>query len=354
MRTENTSLVLNGSYGEGGAASLRTALIMSAFTDRPVRMHSIRGAKRKPGLWPEDLTFAQALALSAGAKLSGDELGSDELTFQPSRRPRALKTKFDIGEHETGTLPGNAVVVLESLLPVLARTGSYSGVTVIGETYNNNTLSFDVWERGTLVAHKRQGIYAFPTQNTAGFGYGARGEVVMEVEPSAINGLDWARRGELKRLEAVVAYAELPESIAQRGAEHAERLMKKYSGIAVAEISPVRSRGAGVFVSMVAEFQQGIGCASAMGSRGVRMETVVEQCWSQMKSWLESEATVDPYLADQLVIPALFASSPTVLKVSQITSRLLTQAWIIKQFMPIHFTVLGREGEPGTISIEPG
>lgn len=354
MRSELAPLVLNGSYGEGGAASFRTALTMSAFTERSVRIHSIRGAKRKPGLWPEDLTFARMLGHSCGAKLIGDDLGSNELTFSPKHWPRALHAKFDIAEHEQGTVPGNALVILESLLPVLARTGKYSKVTLLGETHNLNTLSFDAWERGSLVAHRRQGIYVYPQLVAAGYGFGGRGEVVAEIEPSMPNGVDWRTRGELQHLTVVLTTSELADSVAARGVQAAEDLMRDYRSVLSVESQPVRSRSPGAFVTIIAEFERGFGSSTAMGARGVRMESVVEQAWAGLQSWMASEATVDPYLADQLVIPALLATGPTTFKTSQITSRLLTQAWIIKQFMPIHLTILGQEGGPGVVSIEPG
>jgi RNA 3'-terminal phosphate cyclase (ATP) len=357
-------MVLNGSHGEGGGALLRTALAVAALTQQPVRIHNVRGGMRTPGINSEDLCFIRALGLSCLASMQGDDLGSNDLTFVPSRAPRSLNHRLDITEFEKGTVPGNALIVAHALLPVLARAGAYSRLIVHGETYNPNTLSFDAFERVTLAAHRRQGLYAYPNHVMAGFGYGARGEIGFEIEPSALQGLDWAARGALRRIGAVIATAELQESVGQRGVAHVERLFggepfetrhgrrEVLPNLEVeAEAIEVRSRGPGAFVTVWAEFEQGFGHGTAMGARGVKIETVVEHAIDAFLPWFKSEATVDPFLADQILLPAAIAESPTTYTTSRVTQRLITMAWVIKQFLPIHITVFGRDGEPGKVTI---
>ena len=41
----------------------------------------------------------------------------------------------------------------------------------------------------------------------------------------------------------------------------------------------------------------------------------------------------------------------TILKVHRLTQRFLSMVWVIKQFVPIHITVKGQEGNPGTVTI---
>lgn len=99
------------------------------------------------------------------------------------------------------------------------------------------------------------------------------------------------------------------------------------------------------------EFETGLGCGTGMGARGVRIETVAEQAFDQFLTWFKSDATVDPYLADQMLLPAALAEAPSTLITSKVTQRLITMAWVIKQFLPIHITIHGRDGEPGVIAV---
>lgn len=352
MRVSADPIVINGSHGEGGSALLRTALAVSVLTQQPVRLHSIRGATRKPGITSEDLTFIRGLGIVCGAETVGDELDSEEMTFSPRRRPVALvHQRLDVSAFEKGSVPGNALVVLESLLPVLARTGSYSLVTAAGETYNANALSFDYFENVTLAVHRKQGLYAYAQQLMAGFGYAGMGEVSLEVEPSGPNAVQWEDRGKLVECRALVTTSELPDHVGMRGTEHVERLAK-HSGIAIDTQSiQVRARGPGAFVTIWAEFERGCGGATAMGQKGVRMEAIAQAAYAEFMKWYESRATVDRYVADQMLLPAALADGESVYSTPMVTRRLTTVARVIKQFLPIHITILGREGEPGTVTI---
>lgn len=344
-------MTLNGAHGEGGSALLRTALMMAALTAQTVRVHNIRGATRKPGLTSEDLTYVRALEAITQAELTGDFLRSEDMTFRPKRLPRAIHQTFSLNEHEEGTIPGSALVVLSSLLPALARAGAYSRVVVTGETYNQNSLTYDVFDRQTLAAMRALGVFASPELVWAGFGYGSRGEVALEVEPSALRGVDWSKRGAMRRETALFAVSELPEAMVERGVAHLQNLFTRMDRPIEVEIVSVRARTPGVFLSILGEAEHGYGCGTALGARGVRIEHVVQSALEPYLDWYRSGAATDPFLIDQLLVLAALAETPSQITTSRITSRLITMVWVIKQFLPIMITLLGREGEPGIVKV---
>lgn len=348
-----SGIVINGSHGEGGSALLRTALCMASLTTQPVRIHSVRGAMRKQGLMPEDLEVLRALEVSCHAQVHGDELGSSEISFGPTRLPQALNARLDPKDYEQGAVPGNALIVLQTLTPVLARTGAYSKLAAHGETYNPNTLTYDIFERGTLAAYRRLGLYAYPELHSAGFGFGSHGEVSLQIEPSALSGLPWAERGRLVGAHAVVVTAQLRDGIGERGAEHARALLSTLRTEVDTETFEVVAKGPGTYASLFAFFENGLLSAGAMGARGIRIEDVVGRAFQELSGYLGTDATVDPYLADQLLLPAVISEGRTEFKTPVVTARLQTMAWVIKQFLPIHITILGRVSEPGSVAIEP-
>src|SRR5687768_13501267 len=188
MAVLGAPIVIDGSHGEGGGALLRTALAMSALTQQPLRVVDIRGGTKYPGLNSEDVTLLRALALSCGAEVLGGVPGESSLSFLPTRRPKGLNERFDIAEAYDGPGFANALVILNSLVPLMARTGVYSKLTAHGETYGNHMLTYDYFANVTLQAYRRMGLYAFPEMPVAGFGRGSRGEVRLEIEPSEILG----------------------------------------------------------------------------------------------------------------------------------------------------------------------
>lgn len=351
MAKGQSAIQIDGTHGEGGGALLRTALALAALTQQAVHIRGVRGQMRKKGLTSEDLTFLRALQTITQGQAQGDQPGSGELSFIPRRAPRPIDAKFEMTAHQQGTVPGNALIVIESLLPVLARAGGYSRITVTGETYNPSTLTFDAFEHATLAAHRAQGLYAYGSLGLAGFGFGARGEVTVEVEPSALHGFLWTHRGEERGCQCVIVTAELPREVAERGLLHARDQMRAIGLDGDVEHIEVNSRTPGAFVTVIGGFVHGAGVGCGMGSRGLRMEKVVDEAFDAFEDWRRSGATVDAYLADQLLLPAALASTPTAFTTPKITQRLLTMAWTIKQFLPIPITVLGREGEAGTVRV---
>jgi RNA 3'-terminal phosphate cyclase (ATP) len=316
-----------------------------------MRIINIRPEAKRSGLTTEDVTILRAFASSCSAEIIGGQVGDKSISFMPTRRPRGLNESFDAPEDTDTGSHANALVVVNSLLPVMARTGVYCTLTARGETYGHNVLSFDYFNNVTLGALRKFGLYAYADLSIAGFGRGSRGEVTLEVEPSFLQGIQWPERGQLIGIKAVIVTAELPEDVTRRGMTHLERL-GYYANLSIeSESMMLTGRSTGAFATIWAEFENGIGGATAMGARGVRMEAVVQTAFEAFAEWYKTDATVDPYVADQLLLPATLAQGETNFKVSKLTSRFLTIAWVIKQFLPIHITIKGHEGEPGVVSI---
>ncbi len=344
-------LILDGAYGEGGGTLVRTALAMSALTQQPFRLENVRGAQSRQGLLSEDLTVLRALALSCSAETIGAELGSSQFSFLPTRAARTLHERLEPVADGEGKGHANANVVLSSLAPVMARSGGYSTLFAVGETFGRHVLGFDSFAQTTLAVWRRQGLYAYADMPVAGFGLQSRGEVALEIEPSVLQGMDWSDRGRLKLARAIVTTAELPEPVGERGVEHIERLGQSAGVPIEAESIPLRAKTPGAQVTVWAEYERGLAGFAAYGQRGVRIETIAQQAVDGLLHWQTSDATVDDHLADQILINATLAEDPTTFKVERLTPRLLTMIWVIKQFLPIHLTVKGAEGKPGIVTI---
>lgn len=104
---------VDGAQGEGGGQLLRTALALAAATGTPLHIENIRAARRPPGLAPQHLAAAQALAALSDGRLEGAGLRSSALSFWPGATLRDELT-VDVGT------AGNLILILHTLLPVLA------------------------------------------------------------------------------------------------------------------------------------------------------------------------------------------------------------------------------------------
>src|SRR4051812_36334171 len=99
---------------------------MSALTQQPMRIINIRAEAKRSGLSTEDVALLKAFSLCCAAETIGGEVGDKSISFMPTRRPRGMNEKFDVPEDEERGSHANALVVLNALLPVMARTMVYS------------------------------------------------------------------------------------------------------------------------------------------------------------------------------------------------------------------------------------
>ncbi len=344
-------LRLDGSYGEGGGGLLRAALVMSSLTMRPVEITGIRGNTSFPGLDAEDLSLARALAQTSLAELVQADLGSETLTFIPTRRPQGFQGRIPVVRNSSGR-GSNALVIATALLPVAARSGVYSTFSIEGETYGTNVLTYDAFAESTAGVLRKLGLYCHSDLQESGFGRESKGIVKMEVEPSALNGIHWEERGRLLSIHARFVVTHLPVAVAERGLSHLRKLAQNANIPLETESVEVAGQSQGAFCTVWAKYENGAGSGSAAGARGLRAEHVAQQAFDQLFHWMRTSSTIDANLADQILLSACMSEEPTTFTVSKLTERFLTQVWVIKQFLPILLMVKGSQGGPGTISID--
>jgi RNA 3'-terminal phosphate cyclase (ATP) len=126
--------VIDDSHGEGGGQILRTALTLSALTGKAIRIDNIRAHRARPGL-AQHLTAVRSVARVCRARVSGDELDSQSLTFVPEACPIAGTYTFDVAAARKGGSAGSAPLILQTVLLPLARTSGPSTVTIEGGTH---------------------------------------------------------------------------------------------------------------------------------------------------------------------------------------------------------------------------
>ena len=315
------TIVINGSHGEGGGALVRTAVAMSCVTQQPLQVYSVRGGLRKQGLTAEDITLIEALADSTRAEVEGAGLGATEFVFLPKTLPQPVNGMYDVSVQDKGKVPGNALVLLGSIAPVLARAGAYSEVAVRAETHNERTVCFDAFERVTVPAMRRFGLYLFPQLVDAGFGYAAKGEVVLEIEPSALKAADFSSRGDLVAAGAVVSTGDMPERVGVTAASALEEMANRHGLSLEIDVLDHSSKSKGVTVTVWAEFERGFGSGTAALSRDQIVDETANLAFLRFMEWFGTDATVDAHVADQLLLVAAQAEGRTEMTTPMLTKK---------------------------------
>jgi len=345
-------IVIDGSYGEGGGQVLRTSLTLSALLSKPVRIENIRARRRKPGLQAQHLTGVRAIAQVCDAELDGADLGSLTLTFQPQSSPGAGDYSFDVAEARKGGSAGATSLVFQTLLLPLAFAPGQSRLTVRGGTHVAWSPPFHYLKHVYLPTLARMGLEAQVEIEKWGWYPIGGGEMTAlirgqrEIHPG---GLDLVERGALKRLWGISATSNLPAHVGQRQKKRTEEYLRKRGFDPQIEIVNAPSPGTGTVVFLAAEYEHTVAGFSALGERGKPAEKVAEEACHELVVYHQSDACLDQHLADQLILPLALASGPSAFTTCEITQHLLTNVWVVEQFLDVRFEIEGEEGQKGSV-----
>lgn len=325
MKNTKTWVELDGAAGEGGGQVLRSALTLSMITGIPFRIEKIRAGRQKPGLLRQHLTAVQAAAAVCGATLSGAELGSRSLAFEPGPI-RGGDYRFAIGS------AGSTTLVLQTLLPALWFADAASSVTVSGGTHNSSAPPSDFLSKSWLPLLHRMGVQMEFELLRHGFYPAGGGEIVARVQPvTALQPLHLQLRGRLLAIRAEALVAGVVPTVARRELDVVQAHFPE-AGTAIREL-PARE-GPGNVLLLHVEHEAVHEVFVGFGEKGLSAETVAERVCRQMEQYLTAGCAVDEHLADQLLLPLALAGGGSF-TARTVSSHLRTNAEVICKFLPL-------------------
>jgi RNA 3'-phosphate cyclase len=342
---------IDGSFGEGGGQMLRTSLALSCMLGKPVMIANIRKARKNPGLQPQHLTAVKAAATIARAEIQGAELSSTSLSFRPNR-PLGGTYDFDVAEKRGSA--GSTSLVLQTILLPLCLAEHASVITVNGGTHVPWSPSFHYLRSVVAPLLFRIGVSVELSITSWGWYPLGGGQVSARISPArALIPYKLTDRGRLLRITGISAVSNLPHHIAERQRSRALAVLSSQGMDASIEILSAPSPGKGSFLFLAAEFENFSAGFGGLGAIGKRAEEVADEACKELLSYLRTKGSLDPHLADQIVPWLAFCQGPSEFTTSRITSHLLTNLWVVRQFMDIDARVEGNEGEAGRVVIRP-
>jgi RNA 3'-terminal phosphate cyclase (ATP) len=350
-------LVIDGSHGEGGGAVLRNSLSLSAVLGQELRVEHIRAKRPNPGLQAQHLTTVRALGQICRAELKGAELRSSSLIFRPRSSPQNGEYSWDVAEARRGGSAGAVTLILQCvLMPLLSAQGD-SRLLLQGGTHVAWSPPFHYLQSVYLPMLRRVGMKASVEIERWGWYPIGGGLITAQVrgrgdDLPTLGGLHLNSRGALTRVWGISAASNLPAHIAQRQKARAEEVLRSEGLHPDVQLVDAPAQGQGTVVFLVAEFENTRAGFTALGKKGKPAEQVADEACAQFLSYFRSEALFDQHLADQLIIPLALVRGSSSFTTCRITQHLLTNAWIVNQFLGKKVAIEGAEGEAGTVSIE--
>ncbi len=340
-------LIIDGSFGEGGGQILRTSLSLAAITRQDVTIENIRAGREKPGLRPQHLTGALAVAGICGARIEGAEVGSQRLVFKP-HCVRGGSYEFDVSKIRASA--GSVNLILQTILWPLAFASEKSRIIIKGGTHVPHAPTFNYIDEVFLPTVAHMGLMCHYQMVTAGYYPIGGGEVRLEIQPlEALNPVRLTALEQPASVELTSGVSNLPLGIAQRQLNTGNERLKEMGITSSNRITQYQSPGKGtvVFIS------SGAGAIKAgfqsLGELKKRAEKVADEACDEFRAYHTTEMALDKHLADQLIIPMALAQGSSTITTCEITGHLLTNIAVVEKFLPVHFHISRGLGEPGTV-----
>lgn len=326
---------IDGSFGEGGGQILRTALSLSLLTGKAFRIYNLRAKREKPGLRPQHLIAVKSALKISGSSAEGAEIGSRELNFYPSQaKPGTYR--IDIGT------AGSTTLVFQTLLPVLLNLKQESILEIKGGTHNPKSPSFDFIQTSFLPLLHLLGIKVEAELASYGFYPRGGGEVRFKTKPWHNPGiaLNLSHPAKWQGPEAQILLAGLEAHIAER--ERDELIARLGIDQNQVEIKFLPSdQGPGNVIILKYFSENRVTLFTGYGEKGKRAERVAQELAREGKNFSRSQAQLDPYLADQVLI-YLAMGAGGEFSTSYLSSHFHTNLKIISEFLKIKSEIISK------------
>lgn len=336
-------LKIDGSFGEGGGQILRTALALSMITQIPIEISNIRAGRKKPGLMRQHLVFVQAAKAISHAAVTGAELGSQILQFIP-HTVQSGEYAFDIGS------AGSTALVLQTILPPLLLASHASTVTIKGGTHNPLAPTVDFLQHAFIPALAKMGIKLELELKQAGFAPVGGGEIIANIYPIAASvnhpKFEVLNRGKLLGVDLVASELNLHIDIPNRELASAATYLLEKNGVTKEQlhqrVASLKGIGEGNTCYAIVKNENHQEVFTRLGEKKNSAENIGKRLAGLVNRYFASDACVDEYLADQLLLPLAilvdnkqFESNAAQFSARMISEHTRTQAVMIEKFLPV-------------------
>ncbi len=341
---------VDGACGEGGGQITRTAIGLSAYTGKPVHLFNIRANRPKPGLSFQHLEGIRAVASMCSAQLKGDGLGSEELEFSPGR---ISNNKVGV---KIGTAGSTGLIFQSLQLPSCHSAGDVNISITGGATFGKYAPPLLYTKHVLLPVLERMGFHA--EINITKHGFYPVGGARVSIKVKKANGFKpilLEKPGKVTSIKGVsIATKELQKPRVAERQESSFRKVLAPLGLKIdMETLYVEADCPGS--GLVAWAETDTGCilgTDGLGERGKPAEEVGKEAADKLLKTIQSGATVDERLADQLLLFMALANGESKIISPRFTCHCNSNLFVIQKFLPVK-SGIEKSGENALIRISP-
>lgn len=328
---------IDGSRYSGSGTVLRHAVALCTLLGKPLHLFGIRAKRDQPGLRPQHLQALRACRALCSGSLKGDTMGSQEIFYRPGKNVRGGTYHWDIG-----TAGSTTMLAFTVFCPALFAT-AMSSFTITGGLFQDFAPSAYYLQKVLLPTLRKLGIAASLEVLRPGYFPKGQGLLKMTVNPvtKALAPLLMKEPGSVKKLHGVALASHLAsQQVCERMAAGCRRLLQEH-GYSVAMRTHYDTTAVQRGAALLLWAETDTGCllgADQAGKPGRSSEAIARHVTTTLLEDLNSGATTDRHLADQLILFAALAQGRTEYLIPGRTAHIESNLWLVNE-------ILGAKGE---------
>lgn len=307
---------IDGSFGEGGGQIIRSAVILSAITGKPVEVENIRKNRKVPGLRPQHMLGVKILAKIFQAETEGLQINSTKLKFTPSAGTDS-EMREDVGT--AGSIP----LILQVLIPAVSLAKKKLKISITGGTdvpwsptadYTKFVLGKALSSTGIdfMLDVKKRGYYP------RGGGLITAGILPCD-RPRSIS----LTKRTTKSATMSCSYSKLAKDLVNEEVNLARKMLEQNGFLLDVLVKEEEAMDKGCSILVFSHDD-----TSVTGSDAIYQKSMSGIGRAVATKFLSSDLGVDECLSDMLVTPLSLIPETSVFRVNQITKHLETNLFV--------------------------
>jgi RNA 3'-terminal phosphate cyclase (ATP) len=333
-------IIIDGGQKSGSGTIVRDAVPFSVLTGEELFLTNIRANRPKPGLRAQHLRGIEASAHICQGKLAQATIGSKNIRFKPGKGIRGGTFKWDIGT------AGSTTMLALSVIPLALFADKPSHYEITGGLFQDFAPSMYHVKYVLLRILETMGINVHIKIIRPGYVPKGKGLIQMKVLPvkEFIQPLIRVDRGKTTRIKGMALSSLLQKrNVSDRMAKECQTRLKSKGYVSDIEVlydnknNPVYSKTsvqAGASLAVWAETDTGCLMGADMaGAPGRPAEYIGKKVADHLIQVLETQATVDEHVADQLIPFCGLAHGWSSYIIPQMTAHIQTRLWLIEKML---------------------
>ncbi len=325
---------IDGAQKSGSGTIVRYSVGLATLLGEELHLTNIRAKREKSGLRPQHLKSIQALKQICQGTIGGDAIGSMEIWVKPGGEVKSGYYEWDIGT------AGSTILLAMTLLPAACFSTGTMSFQICGGLFQDFAPSAYHMQYVLFPVLEKMGITARLSVIRPGYVPRGGGLIQIEVEPvtEKIKPIRLSSQGEVTGIEGFALSSHLEQRrVSKRMVEKCSQLLKANGYDAQLEmVNDTTALQRGAALAIYAKTSSGciIG-ADRAGKPGRTSEDIGEYVAESLLEDLSTGATVDRYLADQLIFYAALADGVSEYRIPRLTEHVETNLWLVESMLGV-------------------